>query len=147
MSGAAARPPTDRELRLQALKRRFLAEAASEHAELEALLAAGLPAGSAPARRFRKVVHDLRGAGGSYGYPGITGAAERLEELLRDGGDAQALLGRLAALGAAIDRAGERSEPVDRAPPPPADVSRAGRPPRTTPGEAGWGSIAAAGGP
>jgi len=144
VSGAAARPPTDRELRLQALKRRFLAEAAAEHAELDALLAAGLAPGSAPARRFRKVVHDLRGSGGSYGYPEISACAERLEELLRDGGE---LTGQLAALGQAIDRAGERSEPVDRAPPPPAAESRAGRSPGATPGEAGRGPIAAAGGP
>lgn len=147
MSGAAARPPTDRELRLQALRRRFLAEAAAEHLELERLLAAGLEVGSAPARRFRKVVHDLRGSGGSYGYPGITAAAERLEERLRDGGEPAALAAELAALGAAIDRAGERSEPVDRAPPPPAAGPGAGGAPGATPGEAGWGPIAAAGGP
>lgn len=106
MSGAAARPPTDRELRLQALKRRFLAEAFAEHLELERLLAGGLEAGSAPATRFRKVVHDLRGAGGSYGYPGITAAAERLEGRVRDGVDLTALAAELAALGAAIAAAG-----------------------------------------
>ena len=105
-SGAAARPPTDRELRLQALKRRFLAEAAAEHLELERLLAAGLEAGSAPARRFRKVVHDLRGSGGSYGYPGITAAAGRLEERLRDGVEPAALAPALAALGLEIAAAG-----------------------------------------
>lgn len=100
----AARPPTDRELRLQALRRRFLAEAAAEQLELEGLLAAGLQAGSAQARRFRKVVHDLRGSGGSYGYPAISAAAQRLEETLGAGGD---LADALATLGAAIDGAGD----------------------------------------
>lgn len=102
----AGQPPTDRQLRLEALKRRFLAEAAAEQVELGALLAAGLPAGSAPARRFRKVVHDLRGSGGSYGFPGISAAAERLEEAVRRG-EAAELAALLAALKVAIDRAGE----------------------------------------
>ena len=104
MSGPAARPLTDRELRLQALRGRFLTEAAAEQAELGQLLAAGLTEGSASARRFRKVVHDLRGSGGSYGYPGITAAAERLEAMLGDGGGD--LASGLAALGEAIVAAG-----------------------------------------
>jgi len=42
----------------------------------------------------------------------------------------------------AIERRGERSEPgVDRASPPPATATRAGRTPTTTPGEAGRGPI------
>jgi HPt (histidine-containing phosphotransfer) domain-containing protein len=100
----AARPPTDRELRLQALRKRFLSEAAAELVELAALLAAGLPAGTAPARRFLKLVHDLRGSGGSYGYPGISAAAERLEEAQRRG--ERELGGLLAELGEAVQAAG-----------------------------------------
>lgn len=70
-----------REARLQALRAAFLVEAAGEVRELERLVAAGPPAGDV-ARRCRKLAHDLRGSGGSYGFPAVSAAAAALDDAL-----------------------------------------------------------------
>ncbi|MCO5169859.1 MAG: Hpt domain-containing protein [Planctomycetes bacterium] len=93
-----------REARLQALRREFLAEARSEAEELERLVARGAPAGDA-APRCRKLAHDLRGSGGSYGFPAVSAAAAALEEGLASGGGAADLPALARALRAAVEAA------------------------------------------
>ncbi|MBX3469743.1 MAG: Hpt domain-containing protein [Planctomycetes bacterium] len=98
-----------REARLQALRAAFLVEAAAEARELERLVAAGLPAGDV-ARRCRKLAHDLRGSGGSYGFPAVSAAAAALDDALArsavEGGGAGDGLALLAqGLRAAVDAA------------------------------------------
>lgn len=44
------------------------------------------------------LAHQLKGAGGGYGFPQITEAAAELEALLKSGGDAEAAKPRLDAL-------------------------------------------------
>jgi HPt (histidine-containing phosphotransfer) domain-containing protein len=97
---------TAREARLRDLRRAFLAEAEGDLEELVVLLAAAaphLPAGEA-ARRARKLAHDLRGSGGSYGFHPVSAAAAAVEEALVQGRRADAAAA-LEALGAALARA------------------------------------------
>lgn len=106
------RPATDRELRLRALRRAFLVEADEDRRELERLLVAGVPTpGGEDARRARKLAHDLRGSGGSYGFPEVSAAAGALEDALAGRGagrdDVTLLMLALAlALAAAAARDG-----------------------------------------
>jgi HPt (histidine-containing phosphotransfer) domain-containing protein len=53
---------------------------------------------------LERLAHQLRGAGGSYGYPTLTGLAEALEEAARarDGERGQKVLSELEALCEAI---------------------------------------------
>jgi HPt (histidine-containing phosphotransfer) domain-containing protein len=107
---AGGRPPTDRELRLRALRRDFLVEAEQERRELERLLGSA-PAGD-DARRARKLAHDLRGSGGSYGFPGVSAAAGALEDALNVG----APVADLAPLVRALDEALSAASASDGAP-------------------------------
>lgn len=104
----AERSTSGREARLRALRAAFLAEAGEDCAELRRLCAAaspGAPAGD-DARRARKLAHDLRGSGGSYGYPEVSAAAALLEESLRAVAPAGArLAAEVRALAEAVARA------------------------------------------
>jgi len=66
------------------LKREFLAEAGEKVKEMGSVLASGQ--GNIPARngleRMGYLAHQLKGAGGSYGYPTISAYAAALEETL-----------------------------------------------------------------
>lgn len=97
------RPPTDRELRLRALRRAFLVEADLERRELERLLGSS-PAGD-DARRARKLAHDLRGSGGSYGFPEVSAAAGALEDALNAGAPGADLTPLVRALDEALSAA------------------------------------------
>lgn len=121
MSGAGA-PPDDRELRLQALRRRFLAEAAGEHLELERhswLLGSRLgscrPGASA---RSSTTCAARAGATATRGTTAAAGAARAAAAARRRGARGAGRGARRARR--AIHRAGERSERLDRAPPSPA---------------------------
>jgi len=87
---AVAADRTDRLRRLQTL---FLEDALEEVAELGRILAAvSLTAGpEADDGRARKIAHDLRGTGGSYGFAAITEAAAALEDALLDGNTGEPL--------------------------------------------------------
>ncbi len=77
-----------------ALQREFFQAAVRDIDELAALLESlknGLDEKSAV--RFRKLAHDLRGSGGSYGFDGISARAGELEEALLAG----TAIGELAA--------------------------------------------------
>lgn len=100
---------TTRQARLARLRALFVHDALAEQAEIERLAGAG-PAGD-PAR-LRKLVHDLRGSGGSYGFPAITAAAAALEAALKEGDAPAALLPLAAALGAAVQAARSSLEPA-----------------------------------
>lgn len=86
---AAAEDPEFREIR-----RRFIQEASIRAAELRSALdRAGqtLPSGEA-GLLFRKAAHDLRAAGGSYGFPIVSLYAGEVEDTYLDGGKMEALL-------------------------------------------------------
>lgn len=64
------------------LRARFVARIAADRREIEALDARG------SAGRLRELAHGLAGAGGTFGFPGISAAAERLEVALDAGAPA-----------------------------------------------------------
>lgn len=68
----------DRAARLRALRVSFVEEARAECAELARLAEVAAPA-SDGWRRARKLAHDLRGSGGSYGFPEVSAAAAAVE--------------------------------------------------------------------
>ncbi len=70
----------DRAARLRALRVSFVDEARAECAELARL--AGADRASDGWRRARKLAHDLRGSGGSSGFPEVSAAAAALEGAL-----------------------------------------------------------------
>lgn len=72
----------------QTLRGEYLQHIRRRLAELDALEAA--LAGDADAlAAVRRLAHQLRGSGGFYGFPAITAAAARLEELIRAAQDAR----------------------------------------------------------
>ena len=79
--------PVDRTDRLQRLQMLFLEDALEEVAELGRILAAVSIAAPPEADdgRARKIAHDLRGAGGSYGFAAVSEAAAVLEDSLLEG--------------------------------------------------------------
>lgn len=81
MSATTPGAGADRAARLRALRRTYLAEAAADCAELARLVAAPCPTDEGW-RRARKLAHDLRGSGGSYGFPEVSAAAAALEGAL-----------------------------------------------------------------
>jgi len=74
------------------LKREFLAEASEKVKEMGSVLAAS--PGDVPAsdglERMGYLAHQLKGAGGSYGFPTISTYAAALEETLEEVGKAKA---------------------------------------------------------
>ncbi|MBN9524694.1 MAG: response regulator [Alphaproteobacteria bacterium] len=100
-AGAAAMPSRAdviaAEARLAELRGRFEASLAAYVAELAA--AAGtIQADPAAIGRCRKLAHDLKGQGTSFGYPLLTEFAGSLTQLLMDGRADDPLLGQLVAL-------------------------------------------------
>lgn len=94
---------TTRQARLARLRTRFVQEATVELAEVERLASSG-----AEPARLRKLVHDLRGSGGSYGFPAITTAAAALEAALPGAAPelVAALAGAIRAAAASVEPAG-----------------------------------------
>ncbi|MFX9619225.1 Hpt domain-containing protein, partial [Acinetobacter baumannii] len=83
--------------RLAELRGRFEASLTAYVAELAA--AAGtIQAAPAAMGRCRKLAHDLKGQGTSFGYPLLTEFAGSLTRLLLDGKPDDPLLGQLVAL-------------------------------------------------
>lgn len=70
---------TDFDDRLRELRERFVARACEDRTALAEALAGG------DADGVRRIVHGLAGAGGTFGYPEISEAAQRIEDML-DGG-------------------------------------------------------------
>ena len=72
---------TDFDDRMRLLRQRFAERALEDRAALLDALAAGdLP-------EVRRIVHSLAGAGGTFGYPDVSVAAQRIEDALDEGGD------------------------------------------------------------
>lgn len=89
------------------LRRLFVREAHRNAGEMASLLhgAADLPAGE-PGMRFRKLAHDLRGTGGSYGFPIITLYAGEAEDTYLERGRTDSLRAIVGMLDGAIRHAG-----------------------------------------
>jgi hypothetical protein len=90
------------------LRRRFVRDAAARAKELAALLdgaAGGLPAGE-PGLRFRGLAHDLRAAGGSYGFPIVSLYAGEAEDTYLDRGSPAVLHEVLRLLEGSLAQAG-----------------------------------------
>ena len=90
------------------LRRQFVLEARGNVREMGTLLAAAgaaLPAGDA-GLRFRKLAHDLRGSGGSYGFPIVSLYGGESEDSYLEGGRPEVLRAIVAMLGQSILQAG-----------------------------------------
>ena len=90
------------------LRREFVREALQRTTEMATILKRsdpGLPA-EAPGTRFRKLAHDLRGAGGSYGFPIVTLFAGEAEDTYLDQGHPEALAAIVGMLDGAVRQAG-----------------------------------------
>lgn len=61
------------------LRREFLGEAADKIREIHDLFAQSFPPDAAAAERMTYLAHQLKGAGGSYGFPQISSDAAELE--------------------------------------------------------------------
>jgi HPt (histidine-containing phosphotransfer) domain-containing protein len=72
--------------------REFAAELPARVAKLEAHLSAG------ELRELQTLAHQLKGAGGGYGFPLITELAASLESALKQGADAPVVKDRAIAL-------------------------------------------------
>ena len=72
--------------------REFAGELPARIAKLEDLLAAG------ELRELQTLAHQLKGAGGGYGFPQITELAASLESALKQGADAPVVKDRAIAL-------------------------------------------------
>ena len=91
------------------LRKMFVLEAREGLAELRSLLeAAGdsLPTGGRGIR-FRKLAHDLRGAGGSYGFPIVSLYAGEAEEMYVERGPPPAVRTVVEMLGQSLRQAGD----------------------------------------
>ncbi len=85
---------------LEALRREFLAEADDKVHEMET--SAAEPSTDAHAR-LAYLAHQLKGSGGSYGFPVISDEAAAVESAV-DGGDSGSIVRHVAKLRAEIDR-------------------------------------------
>ena len=92
----------------QRLRQEFVREALQRTRELAGILEE--TGGSLPkaevGNRFRKIAHELRGAGGSYGFPVITLYAGDAEDSYLEAGNPQALTAIVEMLDGAVRRAG-----------------------------------------
>jgi HPt (histidine-containing phosphotransfer) domain-containing protein len=96
-----------RSRRFLELKRQFLEDASAGVAELTNLLDQAVctrPDG-APAARFRRLAHGLRGAGGCYGFQEVTATAGVLEDAFLDGAMASELACALESLRSSLEAA------------------------------------------
>jgi hypothetical protein len=91
-----------------ALRRQFVLEARDNVREMAELLARAGDALPVEDRgiRFRKLAHDLRGSGGSYGFPIVSLYSGEAEDTYLEGGDAKALRAIVTMLGQSILQAG-----------------------------------------
>lgn len=64
------------------LQKEFLAEAREKVSELKKLCGDGGPGSEDDRARVMNLTHQLKGAGGSYGYSGISNEAAAMEEAL-----------------------------------------------------------------
>lgn len=69
--------------RMARLRERFLARAGEDRLALLEASAAG------DAAAVRRVVHGLAGAGGTFGFPEVSEAAQRVEDALDEGASAE----------------------------------------------------------
>jgi HPt (histidine-containing phosphotransfer) domain-containing protein len=76
--------------------REFAAELPARVAKLEGCLAAG------QLRELQTLAHQLKGAGGGYGFPSITDLAASLEQSLKQGLDQTVVKERCASLCAVL---------------------------------------------
>ena len=74
------------------LVREFVAELPDRVKSLEGCLEAG------DLSQLQTLAHQLKGAGGGYGFPPITEAAAQLEQALKDGGEESLVAERTASL-------------------------------------------------
>ena len=91
------------------LRKMFIHEARAQIVELRTLLESSgesLPTASRGVR-FRKIAHDLRGAGGSYGFPIVSLYAGEAEEMYVERGAPGSLRTVVEMLGQALKQAGE----------------------------------------
>ena len=91
------------------LRRMFILEARAGLRELRGILETSggdLPRGG-PGIRFRKVAHDLRGAGGSYGFPIVSLYAGEAEDMYVERGPAPAVRTVVEMLGQSLRQAGD----------------------------------------
>jgi len=91
------------------LRRMFVLEAREGLQELRGLLEASgesLPTASRGVR-FRKIAHDLRGAGGSYGFPIVSLYAGEAEEMYVERGPPSALRTVVEMLAQSVRQAGD----------------------------------------
>ncbi len=106
---AARRPASIDDAEFRELRRLFVQEALVRATELRRALdgasGASLPAGEAGIR-FRKGAHDLRAAGGSYGFPIVSLYAGEVEDTYLDRGKLEALLALVRMLEEALQQAG-----------------------------------------
>ena len=86
-------PGADRAARMRRLQAMFLEDALAEVAELGRILAAAAPSEPPEAAdgMVRKISHDLRGTGGSYGFALVSEKAGILEDALLEGQPVAAL--------------------------------------------------------
>jgi HPt (histidine-containing phosphotransfer) domain-containing protein len=75
-----------------ALVRTFTADAPKRAQSLEDLLSQGQH------EELRRIAHQLKGAGGGYGFPQITDAAARLEEALKEDAEESVIKERTSIL-------------------------------------------------
>jgi HPt (histidine-containing phosphotransfer) domain-containing protein len=68
---------------LDELRREFLGEAGEKVAEMESL---DLSAGATSLERLAYLAHQLKGSGGSYGFPSISTDAAALEQAIETAG-------------------------------------------------------------
>jgi hypothetical protein len=104
---AVRRPASTEDSEFRELRRRFVQEASVRAAELRtALDRAGesLPAGEA-GLLFRKVAHDLRAAGGAYGFPIVSLYAGEVEDTYLDRAKMEALLALVRMLEESLQQA------------------------------------------
>lgn len=66
------------------LRKEFLREASDKIAEIRKLCNSGFPDDEEDQKRVMNIAHQLKGAGGSYGYDEISSEAARMEESLED---------------------------------------------------------------
>ncbi len=104
---AVRRPASPEDPEFRELRRRFVREASVQASELRGALGrAGevLPEGEA-GLLFRKTAHDLRAAGGAYGFPIVSLYAGEVEDSYLDRGKMEALLALVRMLEESLQQA------------------------------------------
>ncbi len=92
----------------QELRREFVREALQRTREMAGILetCAGGPPRDEAGMRFRRIAHELRGAGGSYGFPIVTLYAGDAEDGYLDAADPRSLAAIVGMLEGAVRQAG-----------------------------------------